>query len=160
LPLKHVVELVKSYTNKNFVEVFRICKKLPLICQLALHRRLPAIEDSMIRVYNVAFSWKNTKFPVSQFLQLTLMNSRQSLVKYSDGGMVIIDADENIIFDRKNSEKTHKKGAVLRERLEYIDMALMDIDGERRLIGSSFGYKNAKSTVCVGDLDFDKKLRL
>ncbi len=97
---------------------------------------------------------------VSQFLQLTLMNSRQSLVKYSDGGMMIIDADENIIFDRKNSEKTYKKGAVVRERLNYIDMALMDINGERRLIGSSFANKNTTSTVCVDDLDFDKKLRL
>lgn len=57
----------------------------------------------MIKQYNVAFSCKNSKFPVSKFVDLTLMNSPQSLQKYVKSKLIEIDAENNIVFQKKNA---------------------------------------------------------
>lgn len=43
-PLNDALRLLKYYNEKNYVNVFRTARKLPLMCQLALHRRVPEIE--------------------------------------------------------------------------------------------------------------------
>ena len=66
----------------------------------------------MIAEYNVAYSWKNTKFPVDKFIELASMNSRHSLQKFVDNKMITIDADDNIIFQKKNSTNEPNKKLV------------------------------------------------
>ena len=43
-PLNKTIELCTAYYQKNYFRLFRLYKELPLICQLAFHRRLPIIE--------------------------------------------------------------------------------------------------------------------
>ena len=43
-PLNECISLCKAYLNRNYVQIFKIYKKLPLLCQLAFHRRIPEIE--------------------------------------------------------------------------------------------------------------------
>jgi hypothetical protein len=43
-PLASTIRLVVSYLQGNYVRLFRIYKQLPLLCQLAFHRRIPSIE--------------------------------------------------------------------------------------------------------------------
>lgn len=146
--LNDCILLCKYYMQKNYVKVFEISKKLPLICQLALHRRIPQIEISMINEYNVAFSWKNSKFPVQNFIDLTLMNDRQSLQKYIDSQMLNIDNEQNIVFNKVNSANEFNKKINLRERLNHIDKLLI-IDNrsiERDFLLVSFNKENASKT--------------
>ena len=118
----------------------------------------------MISKYNLAFSWKNTKFPVEKFIDLTLMNNAQSLKKYTDNNILTIDQDQNIIFDRKNYKKClpiNNKSIVMRERLTHIEKELSDADTENKLLRRSF--ENTKPTSVLNwfdDLDFENKLIL
>ena len=43
-PLSDSIRLLNYYLQGNYVRVFRIYKQLPLLCQLAFHRRIPSIE--------------------------------------------------------------------------------------------------------------------
>lgn len=125
-PMNNCLRLITFYTQKNYVSMFRALKKLPLICQMAFHRRIPAIQKAMIAEYNVAYSWKNTKFPVDKFIELASMNSRHSLQKFVDNKMITIDADDNIIFQKKNSTNEPNKKLNERERLNQIDQLLRE----------------------------------
>ena len=49
----------------------------------------------MINEYNTSFSFKNSKFPISKFLDLTLVQGNNSLKKYIDSKLISID-HENI----------------------------------------------------------------
>lgn len=43
-PLQTSFKLWSSYVQRNYVRTFKLFKKLPIWCQLALHRRLNKIE--------------------------------------------------------------------------------------------------------------------
>lgn len=90
----------------------------------------------MICRYNLAFSCKNSKFPVSKFIELTLVNNKQSLQKFVDSEIMKIDSDDNIVFEKISSKNTMKKGTILRERLVHIDNSL-DAKSESNLLGKS-----------------------
>ena len=49
-PLKASIQLVKFYLQKNYVKLFRKYRELPLLCQLAFHRKIPAIEKYYIHL--------------------------------------------------------------------------------------------------------------
>ncbi len=87
------------------------------------------------------------------------MNGRNSLEKYIESGIIVVDEEENIIFDKKNSQKSHRKGTAVRERLKEVDKALLKIDGERSILRFSFENENT-SKANIDDVDFAKKLLL
>jgi hypothetical protein len=43
-PLSDCIRMSNAYMEKNYIKMLRLYKKLPLICQLAFHRRLPSIQ--------------------------------------------------------------------------------------------------------------------
>lgn len=136
-PMNNCLRLIKYYTQKNYVNMFRALKNLPLICQMAFHRRLPAIQKTMINQYNVAFSWKNSKFPVSKFVELASLNNKQSLQKYIDCQMIIIDEEDNIVFQKKNVKVESNQKMNERERMNQIDQILR-VKDEKDILLKSF----------------------
>ncbi len=57
----------------------------------------------MINEYNTSFSFKNSKFPISKFLDLTLVQGNNSLKKYIDSKLISIDHENNILFSKQKA---------------------------------------------------------
>lgn len=136
-PFNECIQLSKLYMQRNYVQIFRLLKNLPVICQMAFHRRLPAVQTAMISEYNLGFSFKASKFPVEKFTELAFMNNKQSLNDYVNGDLINVDENDNIVFTRLNSKKKLAAKSVHRERSDYIDDAL-DREGESSLLLKSF----------------------
>ena len=56
---------------------------------------------------NHGFSFKNSRYPIENFLNITLLNGRASLKKYTETNSIVID-DSDIIFSKMNSNKAIK----------------------------------------------------
>lgn len=53
----------------------------------------------MLQIYNVAYSCKNAKYPIDNFVKITLLNDNLSLNRYSK--LHVIETDtENILFSK------------------------------------------------------------
>ena len=66
-------------------------------------------------MYNSAFSFKNSKYPIDVLVNLTLLNHRISLEKYARAGLLVFDDEqENIVFAKTNTVNSIK---VLRDFL-------------------------------------------
>jgi hypothetical protein len=56
---------------------------------------------------NHGFSFKNSRYPIENFLNITLLNGRTSLKKYTETNTIVID-DSDIVFSKMNSNKAIK----------------------------------------------------
>jgi len=56
----------------------------------------------MVKVMNHGFSFKNSRYPIENFLKITLLNGRVNLKKYTEKNSIVI-ADSDIIFSKANS---------------------------------------------------------
>jgi hypothetical protein len=109
-PLNSCLKACSAYIQNNYVRFFRIVKtRLPLLCHLALFRKLPEIELAMIRQYNITFSAKNVnKYPIDHFLNITLLNDNKSIDKFIKNNLVQIDGESNICFSKGNCNNNPK----------------------------------------------------
>ena len=56
----------------------------------------------MINAMNHGFSFKNSRYPIENFLNITLAENRASLRKYVEAKSIVIDSDF-IVFSKTNS---------------------------------------------------------
>jgi hypothetical protein len=121
--------------------IFRLYKKLPLICQLALHRRLIPIESEMLRAMNAAYSAKNAKYPVEHLINVTLLNSRMSLEKYAAARLIELDSstdNSSILFSKANNQHVAAISKLTRESLFFVDKRLEELNEADFLLDTSF----------------------
>jgi hypothetical protein len=61
----------------------------------------------MFKAYNVAFSFKNSTYPIDQLLKITLLNDTKSLKKYLDANVIFHDI-EFVYFSKSNNGQMDK----------------------------------------------------
>jgi hypothetical protein len=138
-PLNKTLQLCRANVNLNYTVVFRLYKQLPLICQLAFHRRLVTLESHMIRAMNTAYSAKNAKYPVDNLLTVSLLNSRLSLDKYISNGLLTVDdSDGSVLFSKANNSADKEGKKLSRERIGFVDQSLGELNEADFLLDTSF----------------------
>lgn len=58
----------------------------------------------MLKIMNTAYSFKNSKYSVEDFLKITLFNGRHMLEIYEDKNLLSIDRDNNILFSKERAK--------------------------------------------------------
>ena len=53
---------------------------------------------------NTAYSFKNSKYSVEDFLKITLFNGRHMLEIYEEKHLLSIDKDNNILFSKERAQ--------------------------------------------------------
>ena len=56
---------------------------------------------------NTSFAFKNSRYPIEHFIKVTLLNNEDSLKKYIDSNLIVIDSD-CIIFSKTNTASNFK----------------------------------------------------
>ena len=62
----------------------------------------------MVKVMNHGFSFKNSRYPIENFLDITLLNGRGSLKKYTETNSIQIADSDYIVFSKMNSNAVVK----------------------------------------------------
>lgn len=78
----------------------------------------------MIHQYNTAFSFKNSKYPIANFCDISLIQGTNSLKKYVDCKLISIDNENNIVFSKQKTNCVLKDS---REKYSFIDENLKQI---------------------------------
>lgn len=80
----------------------------------------------MIHQYNTAFSFKNSKYPIANFCDISLIHGT-SLKKYVDCKLISIDNENNIVFSKQKTNETNCVLKDSREKYSFIDENLKQI---------------------------------
>ncbi|GBL80452.1 Germinal-center associated nuclear protein [Araneus ventricosus] len=124
--VKLCIQICTAYINGNFIQFFKLVKKLPNIILLCFLHLFPSIRMNALETLNIAFSSNACKFPVSILGSWFSVTDKEYMLQLCRDCGIKTD-DSNAYFNKKLfsrfSNLSFKKEAFIDEKLKKISLS-------------------------------------